>query len=328
MQEVAAAAPEAVDALFGDLMVDPPAAPAPAFDFRSPGVYVPPPSTPAVAAACWPATAPSDGEAEAALLAAIAGTLAESAPLGAVAGQVVDGLSELELAVLQGAEQPVDTAPVRRAAVTRLRVAAALAALPAPGSPVDGQAVQALLAAIDGLLAEVNVLFGGAPPELQPGLEAVRNALVKEAIDFSEAAQRVGTPAAPVAAPVRREAQARVVSIDAIPEAEPDRRGRRLAVVTAIAVALALGFHGYGWWQRTHVSRTPVVPGLPPGLVGSPPAPGQAAAYTISSDADRVEIEKFKQQQISLGKQVKEVGGALVILPAPPGAPSSAPEPK
>ena len=126
-------------------------------------------------------------------------------------------VSELERAVLAGEPQPVDGAPIRRAAVMRVRVAVALATAPPAGTAVDEGAVSALLADIDALLSEVNTVTLGAPPELQASLESIRNSLVKEAIDLSEVAQRLAGPAeaaADASAPsVPAAARTRVLSV-------------------------------------------------------------------------------------------------------------------
>lgn len=86
--------------------------------------------------------------------------------------------------------QPIDTEPVRRAAVMRVRVAVALSSAPGAGGAVDAGALSTFLADIDALLSDVNALAAGAPADVQASLEAMRNALVKEAIDFSEAVQQ------------------------------------------------------------------------------------------------------------------------------------------
>ncbi len=155
------------------------------------------PAAPA-GAPLWPATGPTAAEAERALRAALGGAGAPS-PLGEVAGQVVGGLSSLEREVFTSGAVPVDAVTIRQAAVLRLRVAAALATRPAPGRPVDAAAVAGLLAEIDGLLGAVKALLVDASPAVREPLEAIRNALVREAVDFSEACQEIGTAELPLA---------------------------------------------------------------------------------------------------------------------------------
>ena len=201
----------------------------------------------------WPANGPSAVEAADALGRGLAGRFdPRGRPLAAVA-DVVGSLTELERAVFAGVPQAIDTEPIRRAAVMRVRVQVALATAPATGGDVDGVAISALLAEIDALLSDVNVLAQAAPPELQPALEQVRNSLVKEAIDFSEAAHRVqpaelapgrGPPAARA-----RTSQARVGSIEskagrAVANAR-SKRNRAAYLVLALSGLAAAAFYGY-----------------------------------------------------------------------------------
>jgi hypothetical protein len=140
----------------------------------------------------WPADTPDLQRAERALREAWDGA---SEPIADVASQVARSLSDLERAALAGAPLPFDAAPVRRALAMRVRVGVAFATAPPPGSSVDGSAVATLLREIDDLLSDVNALAEGAATEQATALGACRSALVREAIDFSEAAQRY-TPAA------------------------------------------------------------------------------------------------------------------------------------
>ena len=139
----------------------------------------------------WPADAPDLQLAERALRETLEGA---STPVAGVASQVARSLSGLERAALAGAPLPFDASPVRRALAMRVRVGVAFATAPPPGSSVDAAAVARLLGEIDDLLSEVNALTETAATELATALGACRSALVKEAIDFSEAAQRY-TPA-------------------------------------------------------------------------------------------------------------------------------------
>lgn len=206
-----------------------------------------------LAAGPWPANGPSAVEAADALGRGLAGRCdPRGRPLAAVA-DVVGSLTELERAVFAGVPQAIDTEPIRRAAVMRVRVQVALATAPATGGDVDGVAISALLAEIDALLSDVNVVAQAAPPELQPALEQVRNSLVKEAIDFSEAAHRVqpaelapgrGPPAARARTP-----QARVGSIEskagrAVANAR-SKRNRAAYLVLALSGLAAAAFYGY-----------------------------------------------------------------------------------
>jgi hypothetical protein len=296
-----------------------PAASAP-FSFQQPGLYVPPPPS---ARVDWPATAPGPEEAQGALLRALGGSVEPSTRLEATARMVLESLSELERRVLAGEPQPLDVDPIRKAAVMRVRVAAALTAEPAPGTPVDGAALHAMLGEMDDLLSAVGGLLESAPQELKPSLEAIRNALVKEAIDFSEAAQRnAPAGAAPAGTPGQaarltgRAAQARVLSISE--REEPESRGPLIGwMLLGFALVAAGGFHGYRYWARKQLMASrPTLPGQPAGMVLVSAARGapQVLIPLKGASVDPVEIERFKAQQRAKGLEVEELmGGALSI---------------
>lgn len=280
------------------------------------------PAAPGAAPGPWPTNVPGQGEAADVLALALEGA---PSPAGSplVTGDVVASLSEIELAVLAGKPQPIDPEPIRRAAVMRVRVAAALATVPAQGGEVDGGAVSAFLAEIDALLSDVNALATGAPPEVLPSLEAVRNALVREAIDLSEAVQRAspaGDPApAPVAArPSPRRPQARLLSIERVP-AGAQRRGLAKWIALAVAVALAGSYHGWNWYQR-RATRAAFRVGLPAGFTEIPAAPGAPRLLVPSSTEevpDPAEVARFKAAEEAKGNVVRETDGMIFVLPGP-----------
>jgi hypothetical protein len=209
--------------------------------------------------ALWPANVPSAADAAAALARALAGRIDPPGTRFGAVGDVVAHLTELERSVLSGAPQPFDLEPVRRAAVTRVRVAVALATAPAPGGAVDTAAIPALLGEIDALLSDVGALAASAPPELGPALDVVRTALVKEAIDFSEAAHRAQPAerppeAAPApSAPRGRAAQTRVVTVtkaDLQLEDEQTSRSRRVLILFVLAVIGGAAYHFWSYYSR------------------------------------------------------------------------------
>jgi hypothetical protein len=299
-----------------------------AFDLLAPAAAVPAQHPPP--AGDWPAALPDEAAATEALVLAIAGRA--QGPYAAVAVQVVDGLSELEKAVLAGAPQPFDATAIRRAAATRLRVAQALATVPPAGSRVEQAAVNALLGEIDGLLSAVATLAAGLPPERQPAVEAVRHDLVAEAIDFSEAVQKVQPAegaASPVAAPAptaaaRRAAQTRVISVGSgEAEVAEERRGRLMWIVLAVALLGAAGFHGYRYWHRQQlIAELPTVPGAPASmmLVSGRAGGVQLLAPVNGKLPDRAEVQRFKEMQQARGIEVRELsGGTLELRPAVKG---------
>lgn len=264
----------------------------------------------------WPAAIPSQAEASEALCRALAGTLPSGAPLGAVAEQVLVGLSALEREVLAGDPQPFDAAPVRAAAVMRLRVAAALVSAPAPGAAVDRGALHELLGEIDGLLARVKVLLGAAPHDARLGLEAVRNALVREAIAFSEAAAvaEQGAAVAPAPAAGPRRGTARLVVAEAPP---PRRRPTVLLALLAVAAAAALGYHGLRLVDRPAPAPPPTFPGAPEGTIGAGRGAGRVLMTIPGSRIDPAELERFRRLEASKGNVLRSVApGTWLIEPA------------
>ncbi|HYD41860.1 MAG TPA: hypothetical protein VEB43_13610 [Anaeromyxobacter sp.] len=321
----AAAQPRAAANFFDDLdadvsldVADLTAPDAPAVNFHAPGVYVPPPPSSAPAAD-WPSGLSTPAQAEDALRRALQETADPGRPLHALALRTLESLSDLERAVLAGEPQPVDAAPIRRAAVMRLRVAEALASAPPQGSAVDSGALSAMMAEIDGLLAEVAPLLSAAPAELAPALESIRNALVREAIDFSEAAQRTASavqapPAAPRAGPAPR---ARVLSVGGA-EADAAPGGRRWPVVALFVLVLvaAAAYHGRRFFSVKPASIS-TAPGAPASTLGVESGRG-ATVVVPTGKLDPAELEHFKQQQEAQGKQVLERNGTIVVVPAPP----------
>ena len=289
---------------------------APALDDWRAQPPLPLPTPSPMARSAWPAATPSQAEAAEALSRAIAGTLPAGAALGAVAEQVLVSLSALEREVLGGDPQPFDPAPVRAAAVMRLRVAAAVATAPPPGAPVDRDAVQGLLGEIDALLPEVKALVQGAPRDARLGLEAVRNALVREAIAFSEAAGGGAPAPAPAATPApRRAAATRVLA-----PAETTRRRAPiglLVLLTAVAAG-ALGYHGW----RLHLRPAPVppasFPGAPEGTLGVDRGASRLLTTLPGRRVDPAELERFRRLEASRGNVLRAVSaGTWVIEPAP-----------
>ncbi len=282
----------------------------------------------------WPGNVPRPVEAAGAIGRGLEGEFdPPGTPLAAVAG-ILGGLSPFEKAVLADEPQPVDSEPIRRAVVTRVRVAVALATAPQGpgGSPVDAAAVSALLSDIDALLAEVNALVASAPAAVQPSLEQVRNALVKEAIDFSEVAHRAVPPelAAEVrpSVQVRKAVQTRVVSVASKAEqqleAEQARRNRGLYLVLSI-VAIGAAVYGYSWYRGAGRDRPSGAPAdvfvIAPRLPGGAPAP-----ITIKTRGGRAfspaELTELTAQQATLGNTVRVVAPNVVVVSE--GEPASA----
>jgi hypothetical protein len=276
-------------------------------------------------APAWPASVLAPMEAANALREALSGATPDpGSPLAFVAG-VVANLSDLERGVLSGAPQPIDPEPIREAALMQVRVASALATAPSAGAPVDAAAVSALLADIDALLSRVSALAEGAPERTQLQLDVVRNALVCEAIDFSEAVQRAsaaGVPPESAATRAARPSATRILSVDE----EPDRaRHRGIAVWIALGVALSLAgsYHGWRWYARGQV-RAALTSGLPAGLTQIPSPPGGPRVLVRASTSqapDPSELAQLRTMEEARGNVVRESDGMIFIEPAPRAAP-------
>ena len=297
--------------------------------------YTLPPAAEAPAhAGHWPSGLPSEDEAESALVLYTRGKLRPDAPLAAVTRDAVKGMSELERQVVGGAELPFDGQPIYKAAVLRLRVAAALATVPTEQARVDDAAVQALLAELDGVLALVNPLAMAAPPEHQPALEAVRNALVREAVDFSEAAHRVSAGGAPPerasTRPVARSQApvSRVLSLQAGEEEEPRVERRRRAPV-AVLILLVLAIAGVLVWQevaRPPVKAPPSFDGAPANTVAVTNGPYRLMVVAPGKQVDPGELARFRSQEEKKGNVVTEVApGNWLIEAAQPAAKGATP---
>jgi len=302
--------------------------------YQAPAPPEAPPAEALPAAPAWPSQAPDEDEAEAALVRTLRGKLPADAPLAPAATRAVAALSRLERQALAGEPLPFDAAPLYRAAVTRLRVSAALDSAPEPPAPVDHDAVQGLLGVLDEVLAQVNPLAAQVPETRQAELETVRNALVRVAVDFSEAAHRLGPVAASVADPAaaphqpRLRAATKVLSVHAgsEPAAAPARRPVA-ALVTLALVALVTGaFHGWRWATTPTPQAPPTLAGAPANTLAVRNAGGQHLMAIAGTTVDRLELERFTAEQKARGNTVRELApGTWIIERAPTPAPGSTP---
>jgi hypothetical protein len=293
-----------------------------------PGVRAPYVPVPAAGPVAWPSGAPSVELSEELMAAAADGSLPPGSPLRPIAAPVLAALSDVERDALAGREVPVDAALLRRAAAMRLRVAVALSEPPAPGGAVDVPLVEAILAEIDAVLGGVNALLSTAPEALRPALEATRNALVKEAVDFSEVShaatpiEGAGPESASAEVALRRPSVsgARVLRIDsAATEAAPRRRSLVLPVFLVIAALAAAGFHAYRWYQKEQLlAAMRTLPGAPERMLLVPgPASGPQLLIPLDGKLPaRDQVERFKAQQSLRGfTVVEQKGGALMVTP-------------
>jgi len=276
------------------------------------------PGAPAHAAASetWPGALPDDDTAEQLLAAAVAGLApAEDATLAAY----VEAMTTIERAALGGEPLEADGDVIRRAAALRYRVAVALATLPPTGTAVDAAAAGALLADLDATLGALKEA-GAAAPSLSVPLDQLRRAVVKEAVDLSEAIHRIAPMEAPgLARAPAPAAQARVLSVSAAdtPGAEA-RRAWKIWVALALSVVIAVSFHGYRWWSAHNAQRPPPVAGVPAGLIAVKAGNG---GFILTPDGigtvDRAEYERFRTDLELKGMMVKEKNGVVLVVPRP-----------
>jgi len=283
----------------------------------------------------WPGTVLSRSEAESVLAAAAVGLWPQEA-LRPLAERVVASLSDLEMAALRGDPLPVEPGPVCRAAALRWLVTDALERAPAPGSPVDGAVVQAMLGDIDGALAALKGIGEGAAPDVQPALETLRHALVKEAIDLTDVVHRivpsevVVAKAAPPAAPREARRPPRVITFGAGTEDGSGHGRRGLWIALAMAAAAGAAFHGYRYLARRPLPTPPTLSGAPEGTMGSIDRATGIATLTSTNERppSPAAVEKFRTQEELKGRVVREMApGVYLSEPAhrvekadPPGS--------
>ena len=292
------------------------------------------PDAPAVpepaAAALWPSTAPGEEESEQLLLSALAGLAAAG---DAALDATIEALTPLETEALQSLASVADPAPLRRLAALRYRVAFALSTAPAPGSPVDAGGGNLLLTEIDEALPALKDVAERLPARASE-IDAIRNALVKEAVDLSETIHRIqpGAPIAPVPAaardPRRTTGRMRVDVTQAPPPAARKRTG--MWVTFAVVVALGAAFHTRQYWLRRAGGEQAGFPGAPAGLLGAQPS-GETLSVLLPGEKapSKAELERFRNEQAAKGNEVAELpSGGLLVLPGRAGTAAPAPTPE
>jgi hypothetical protein len=287
----------------------------------SPAAAEPTPPPAPVPTAVWPGTVLSATDGLAVVRAALSGLWPEQR-LRPVTERVVAALSTAEKAVAQGQKLPFDPSPVRRAVGLRWQVAAAIDTLPPLGAQVDQAAVQAILVGIDEVLAALKEQSDDAGPEALRAIETVRHALVKEAIDLTEALQQVA-PAEVVeeitTSRKARRSQAAAVTRMVRTTKESDGGARQvpwgLVVVLVLALIAAAAYHGYRYVNRQEASAPPI-PGAPSGTVGTVTPQGKVIVAPAGAKLDPKEVESFKILEKAKGNDVRElVPGTFVVTP-------------
>jgi hypothetical protein len=278
----------------------------------------PPPSP---TSAVWPGTVLSAEDGLSVVRAALSGLWPEHR-LRPVTEKLVAALSTAEKAAAQGHKLPFDPEPVRRAVGLRWQVAAAIDARPPLGAKIDQDAVQAILVGIDDVLSALKEQSDDAAPEALRAIETVRHALVKEAIDLTEALQQVAPPE--LVEDVTKSRKARraraATGTRMLRNVEAEDDGPRqvpwgLMVVLLLAVVAAAVYHGQRYVNRVNPAAPPIS-GAPSGTAGTVTPQGKVLVVPPGTRADPKELENFKNLEKAKGNVVRElVPGTFVVMP-------------
>jgi hypothetical protein len=318
---VAAAVPaQAASAALAVVTVPPAAAAAPAANVVAAAAPAAPP---------LPDELPDDAAVRALLEDAVQGVPCFDPGLRAITDQVAAVLTPLERAALQGGELPCDPAPLVSAAVLRWRVAAVLAMARAPGRALDEQAASALPPAIDRALQALAEAGAGLGPEQIAAVNAVRNALVRDALGVTDALVRRVAPAATAPAPGPQGPATRLLSMEkADAEPPPPPRARRgMTALLVLAALLTAGYHAFSWSQRPAPPAPRRLGGAPEGMAlqGPPASPLRLLVAEPGQAIDPAQLERFRKEQELQGHVVQQLSPQVVVVqPAPPPAPPPA----
>jgi hypothetical protein len=256
------------------------------------------------------------------------------APAAPVLARLHGAFTDIEEDALAPDGLPFDAAPLRDALGTRLRTALALElALQKPGEKLDTEAVNALLADVDGVLDRLRALEG---LELQGAvLERVqlhRDQLVKDAVRLSEVATARGGPPAPgPAAPAvtRKKAAAaatagKVVMLSAKEEAAEGARKRKQGLMVGATVALMLLTGGLQVYQRAAARRdVPTVPGAPEGVAVNTDARGGLVVRLRGNTDAKGAADAWAAGYVARGYRKLDLGSGAFYL-SPPSTPAAA----
>ena len=276
-----------------------------------------PPASPVPA----PSALPAPLEVEGLLAAALAGMEPADEALLGVTERVLAQLTELERRALSEA-LPVDGAALRATAALRWRIAAVLEHARSAGSAPDADAARALPAEIDAALGALKALAGAAPADALRGIEAARNALVREAIQLTETIASAGATAVLPEAPASAKAPAARVLSNEREDTAP-RRHVALWVALGVALSIAGAYHARKLLRPRLVPRASIA-NAPANTVGMAHREGKVLSAVPGKSVDPLELERFKAAEQAKGNVVKEVSpGTWLVMPAAQPAPSA-----
>jgi hypothetical protein len=287
---------------------------------RPPAADPSPPPSPA-SSTVWPGTVLSADDGLSVVRAALSGLWPEQR-LRPVTERLLAALSTAEKAAAQGHELPFDPAPVRRAVGIRWQVAAAIDTRPPLGAQVDQGAVQAILMGIDEVLAALKEQSDDAAPEALRAIETVRHALVKEAIDLTEALQQVAPAEVVEEITTTRKARrggaaavTRMVHTTSAADDGPSRVPWGLLVVLVLVMVAAGAYHGYRYVNRAKPPAASIS-GAPTGTLGSVNSQGKLLVTPGGAVVDPKELENYKNLERAKGNEVREIlPGTFVVTP-------------
>lgn len=268
------------------------------------------------AAGPWPSGILAGPGAEGLLAAIVTGAATEPGPEKEAAAHTAQALSDLERRALADVPVPVDAALFRRASGLRLRVALALGSEPTAGSRVDSAAVKSLLVDLDAALAELKAAAEAAPNP-HPGIAVLRKALVKEAIDLTDAVHRVAPaqPAAPAVAPAPPAARLLANRSSAEEDARPPLK-RGWVWLLALAALAAGAFHLQRRVSRPAPRPVPTLRGAPENSLGVRLHGASLLMESAGKEMSPAELERFRRLEESRGNSVREIGpGAFLVEP-------------
>lgn len=327
-----AAAPVSAEELFADIFDDEPTRERTAAPVAAGAAEVPSQALEAATGrrGAWPAAVIPAGDPAEVLRAALEGRWPSPA-LRPATERIVAALSLTERGALQGQPLTFDTGPLRRALGLRWQLGAALATLPPPGSPVDQEALKTVMASIDDALAALKAATEGADAAALRAMESVRHALVREAIDLTEAMQRVlpADAVEEITSSYRPRADTPAPPGRSLPRAPAARSEPRsvpwtLVVVLLLAVAAAGAYHGYRYVNRPQPPE-PVMIGAPAGTVSSRTPGGRIIALPAGTRLDPAELARFTNLERAKGNDVREIRpGVFEVTPAKPAEPAAA----
>ncbi|MBF5042256.1 hypothetical protein FGE12_07590 [Aggregicoccus sp. 17bor-14] len=278
---------------------------------------------PPEAAPRWPLGAPPPELA----LQLLRGEVAAPAAAATVVRQLRSALTAIDEDALRGDALSFDPAPLRAALGTQLRLALALEHTARAGVP-EPEALNVLLAQVDGALDPLRGYEGKATPEVLARVSAVRDALVRDAVALSEVRVK-GVPAAqPAAQPAGFASKSNAAAAQGAGKVvlfsrADGARQRKQKVALAVLGAVLITGAGLQLWEMRGSGAPPYqsVPGAPAGLGLLQTEGARRIVRTQDGRAPSPELRAWLHAQEQQGLRVVPMSPSTFLLePAPVGA--------